>query len=213
TNITLQFDLSRNIDAAAQDVQSMIAKTARQLPPQMPVPPSYQKVNPGDQPVMYLVLHSATLPMSLIDEYAESTLAQRISMVSGVAQVNIFGAAKYAVRVDVDPRQLSAHGIGLDEVANAISNANVNLPTGTIYGSDKTFVVQANGQLLKASTYGPTIIAYRNGNPVRLDQVAHVYDGIENDKNAAWYQGERTTYLALQKQPGTNVVAHCAPVQ
>src|SRR5438034_5203357 len=147
TNITLQFDLSRNIDAAAQDVQAMIAKTARQLPPQMPAPPSYQKVNPGDQPVMFLVLHSQTLPLSLIDEYAESTIAQRISMVSGVAQVNVFGAARYAVRVDVDPRQLAAHGIGIDEVAGAIQTANVNLPTGTIYGEDKTFVVQANGQL------------------------------------------------------------------
>src|SRR2546427_4242683 len=213
TSITLQFDLSRNIDAAAQDVQAMIAKTARQLPPQMPVPPSYQKVNPGDQPVMYLVLHSATLPLSLVDEYAQSTIAQRISMVNGVAQVNVFGSAKYAVRVDVDPRQLAAHGIGLDEVASAITNANVNLPTGTIYGSDKTFVVQANGQLMKASAYGPTIIAFRSGTPVRLEQVAHVYDGIENDKNAAWYQGERTIYLAIQKQPGTNVVAVCDAVK
>jgi hydrophobic/amphiphilic exporter-1 (mainly G- bacteria), HAE1 family len=213
TNITLQFDLSRNIDAAAQDVQSMIAKTARQLPPQMPVPPSYQKVNPGDQPVMYLVLHSSTLEMSLIDEYAESTLAQRISMVSGVAQVNIFGAAKYAVRIDVDPRQLAARGIGIDEVADAISNSNVNLPTGTIYGSDKTFVVQANGQLMKAAAYRPMIIAYRNGSPVHLSDVANVYDGIENDKNAAWYNGERTIYLAIQKQPGTNVVAVCDAVK
>src|SRR5438034_9345302 len=161
TNITLQFDLNRNIDAAAQDVQAMIAKTARQLPPQMPAPPSYQKVNPGDQPVLFLVLHSQTLQMSVIDEYAQSTIAQRISMVSGVAQVNVFGSAKYAVRVDVDPRKLAVHGIGLDEVANAITNANVNLPTGTIYGSDKTFVVQANGQLMKASAYGPTIIAFR----------------------------------------------------
>src|SRR5262249_691796 len=212
TNITLQFDLSRNIDAAAQDVQAMIAKTARQLPPQMPAPPSYQKVNPGDQPVLFLVLHSETLPLSMIDEYAESTIAQRISMVSGVAQVNVFGAAKYAVRIDVDPRKLAAHGIGIDEVANSITNANVNLPTGTIYG-DKTFVVQANGQLLRAAAYGPTIIAYRGGNPVRLNEVAHVYDGIENDKSAAWYNGERTIYLAIQKQPGTNVVAVCDAVK
>ena len=122
TNVTLQFDLSRNIDAAAQDVQAMIAKTARQLPPQMPAPPSYQKVNPGDQPVMFLVLHSASLPLSAVNEYAESTIAQRISMVNGVAQVNIFGAARYAVRVDVDPRKLAAHGLGIDEVAGAISN-------------------------------------------------------------------------------------------
>lgn len=207
TNITLQFDLSRNIDAAAQDVQAMIAKAARQLPPQMPAPPSYQKVNPGDQPVLFLVLRSATLPLSTINEYAETTVAQRISMVSGVAQVQVFGAARYAVRVDIDPRQLASYGIGMDEVAGAIANANVNLPTGTIYGEDRTFTVLANGKLLKAAAYGPTIIAYRNGNPVRLDEVAHVYDGVENDKTAGWYNGERAVFLAVQKQPGTNVVA------
>src|SRR6476660_3642219 len=155
TFITLQFDLSRNIDAAAQDVQAMIARAARQLPPQMPSPPSYQKVNPGDQPVLFLVLHSETLPLSMIDEYAESTIAQRISMVSGVAQVNVFGAAKYAVRVDVDPRKLAAHGIGIDEVASAIQNSNVSLPTGTMFGSQQTFTVLANGQLLRAEKYGP----------------------------------------------------------
>ena len=207
TNITLQFELSRNIDSAAQDVQAMIARAARALPPQMPAPPSYQKVNPGDQPVLFLVLRSATLPLPVINEYAESTIAQRISMVSGVAQVQVFGAAKYAVRVDLDPRKLSAHGIGVDEVATAIQNSNVSLPTGTMYGAQQTFTVLANGQLLRADKYGPMIIAYRNGNPVRLDEVAHVYDGIESDKTAAWYQGERTIYLAIQKQPGTNVVA------
>jgi HAE1 family hydrophobic/amphiphilic exporter-1 len=144
--------------------------------------------------------------MSTVDEYAESTIAQRISMVSGVAQVNVFGAAKYAVRIDADPNKLAAFGVGLDELATAISSNNVNLPTGTIYGADKTFVVQANGQLMRASAYGPMIVAYRNGNPVRLDEIAHVYDGIENDKSAAWYGGQRTIYLAIQKQPGTNVV-------
>ena len=207
TNITLQFDLSRNIDAAAQDVQSMIASAARNLPPQMPAPPSYRKVNPGDEPVLILVLRSAPLPLPVIDEYAQSTIAQRISMVSGVAQVQVFGSAKYAVRVDLDPRQLSAHGIGVDEVATAIQSANVSLPTGTMHGSQQTFTVLANGQLLRAPAYGPMIIAYRNGNPVRLNEVARVYDGIENDKAAAWYQGQRTIYLAVQKQPGTNVVA------
>jgi hydrophobic/amphiphilic exporter-1 (mainly G- bacteria), HAE1 family len=206
TNIVLQFNLSRNIDAAAQDVQSMIAKTARLLPPQMPTPPSYQKVNPSDQPVLFLVLRSATLPMYTVDEYAEGMMAQRISMVSGVAQVNVYGQAKYAVRIDADPNQLAAHDVGLDELATAIGNNNANLPTGTIYGADKTFVVQANGQLMRASAYRPMIVAYRNGNPVRLDDVAHVYDGIENDKTAAWYGGQRTIYLAIQKQPGTNVV-------
>ncbi len=155
TNITLQFDLNRNIDAAAQDVQAMIARAARQLPPQMPSAPSYQKVNPGDQPVIFLSLRSATMPLSNVNEYAE-TIAQRISMVSGVAQVQVFGAAKPAVRVDVDPKKLAAHGLGIDEVASSIANANVNLPTGTMYG-DKTFVVQANGQLLKAQAYAPMI--------------------------------------------------------
>jgi len=207
TNITLQFDLSRNIDAAAQDVQAMIARAARQLPPQMPAPPSYNKSNPSDFPVMFLVLRSATLTLPQINEYAESMLAQRISMVSGVAQVQVFGAAKYAVRIDLDPRQLSAHGIGIDEVATAVQNANVTLPTGTMYGPQQTFTVLANGQLLRAQAYGPLIVAYRNGNPVRLEEVAHVFDGIENDKSAAWYGGQRTIYLGIQKQPGTNVVA------
>jgi HAE1 family hydrophobic/amphiphilic exporter-1 len=206
SNIVLQFDLSRNIDAAAQDVQSMIARAQRQLPPQMPAPPNFQKVNPGDQPVMMLVLRSATMPMATLDEYAETTMAQRISMVSGVAQVQVYGAAKYAVRVDVDPKKLAAHGIGIDEVATAISNANVNLPTGTMYG-DKTFVVQTNGQLMKAQAYAPMIIAYRNGNPVRLDEVSRVFDGIEDDKQTGWFKGERAIMLPILKQPGTNVVA------
>ncbi|HEX4346363.1 MAG TPA: efflux RND transporter permease subunit [Vicinamibacterales bacterium] len=206
TNITLQFDLSRNIDAAAQDVQAMIARTARQLPPQMPSPPSYQKVNPADQPVIFLVLRSSTLPLTTVTEYAETTLAQRISMVSGVAQVQINGAARFAVRVDLNPRQLASYGIGMDDVANAISNANVTLPTGTVYGADKTFVVLANGRLLRAQAYAQEIIAYRAGRPVRLDEVAHVYDGIENDKSAGWYNGQRAIFLSILKQPGTNVV-------
>jgi HAE1 family hydrophobic/amphiphilic exporter-1 len=205
TDITLQFDLSRDIDAAAQDVQAMIGRASRSLPPQMPAPPSYQKVNPADQAVFYIVLRSRTLPLSRLDEIAQGTIAQRISMVSGVAQVNVFGSQKYAVRIDVDPRQLASRAIGIDEVATAVSNANVNLPTGTIYGS-KSFVVQTNGQLLRGAAYGPAIIAYRNGNPVRLDEVAHVYDGVENDKTASWQQGDRCIYLAIQKQPGTNVV-------
>jgi HAE1 family hydrophobic/amphiphilic exporter-1 len=206
TNIVLQFDLSRNIDAAAQDVQSMIARAQRSLPPQMPAPPSFQKVNPGDQPVMMLVMRSATMPIAALDEYAETTMAQRISMVSGVAQVQVYGASKYAVRVDVDPKKLAAHGLGIDEVASAISNANVNLPTGTMYG-DKTFVVQTNGQLMKAAAYAPMIIAYRNGNPVRLHEVSRVFDGIEDDKQTGWFKGERAIMLPILKQPGTNVVA------
>jgi len=205
TNITLQFDLSRNIDAAAQDVQAMIGRTARALPPQMPAPPSYQKANPGDQSVILLVLRSATLPLSMVDEYAQQTIAQRLSMLDGVAQVDVFGSQKYAVRIDLDPRELASRSIGIDQVANAVTNANSNVPTGTIYG-EKTFVVQTNGQLMRAAQYGPTIVAYRNGNPVRLDEVAHVFDGVENDRSAAWQAGERCVMISIRKQPGTNVV-------
>ncbi len=205
TSITLQFDLDRNIDAAAQDVQAMIGRASRALPPQMPAPPSYQKVNPGDQPVLFAALLSDTLPLSVVDEYAQQMVAQRISMVSGVAQVDVPGSQKYAVRIDVDPRQLAARSIGIDEVASAVSDANGNLPTGNIYG-DRTFVVQTNGQLLRATAYGPTIVAYRGGNPVRLDEVAHVYDGVENTRTAAWQNGERCIYLLIRKQPGSNVV-------
>jgi HAE1 family hydrophobic/amphiphilic exporter-1 len=205
TNITLQFDLSRNIDAAAQDVQAMIGRTARQLPPQMPAPPSYQKANPGDQSVILLILRSATLPLSMVDEYAQQTIAQRLSMLDGVAQVDVFGSQKYAVRIDLDPRELASRGIGIDQVANAVTNANSNVPTGTIYG-EKTFVVQTNGALMRAAAYSPTIVAYRNGNPVRLDEVARVYDGVENDKSAAWQADERCVLISIRKQPGTNVV-------
>ena len=205
TNITLQFDLSRNIDAAAQDVQSMIGRTARQLPPQMPAPPSYQKANPGDQSIILLILRSNTLPLSMIDEYAQQTIAQRLSMVDGVAQVDVFGSQKFAVRIDLDPRELASRGIGIDQIADTVTNANSNVPTGTIYG-EKTFVVESNGQLMRAAQYGPTIVAYRNGNPVRLDEVAHVFDGVENDKSAAWQGDDRCVMISIRKQPGTNVV-------
>jgi hydrophobic/amphiphilic exporter-1 (mainly G- bacteria), HAE1 family len=207
TNITLQFTLERNIDAAAQDVQSAIAKTLRSLPADMPAPPSYQKVNPADMPILFLTLSSQTLPLSQVDEYAETTVAQRLSMVQGVAQVQVFGSQKFAVRVDVDPRELASRQIGIDQVAQAIQASNVNRPTGTLQGGDRTFVLQANGQLTTADAYKPVIVAYRNGNPVRLDEVANVYAGVENDKNASWFSGVRAVYLAVQRQPGTNTVA------
>jgi len=196
TNITLQFDLNRNIDAAAQDVQSMIAKTQRVLPPQMPTPPSYQKANPNDQPVILLALLSPMLPIWMVDEYAQSTMAQRISMVNGVAQVNVFGSAKYAVRIDVDPQKLSARAIGIDEVTAAVQNANVNLPTGTMFGPGKIFTILANGQLQRAPEYRRVVIAYRNGNPVRLDEVANVYDGVVADKQATYFVGPNTPVAA-----------------
>ena len=206
TSITLQFTLDRNIDAAAQDVQAMIAKTASQLPPELPSPPSYQKVNPADQPVLYLTLSSSTLRLSDVDESAETTVAQRLSMVSGVAQVQVFGTQKYAVRAQLDPRALAARQIGIDEVANAITNANVNLPTGTLFGHSTSYTVQATGQLLEAKAYKPLIVAYRNGSPVRLDEVGHVFDSVENDKTASWFSGDRAIVLAIQRQPGTNTV-------
>jgi hydrophobic/amphiphilic exporter-1 (mainly G- bacteria), HAE1 family len=206
TSITLQFDLSRSIDGAAQDVQSMIARAQRQLPPGMPSPPSFQKVNPADSPIMFLTLSSNTLPLSSIDRYAQNTIAQRLSMITGVAQVNVFGSQKYAVRVDVDPTQLASRQIGIDQVANAISSANVNRPTGTLFGPDRNFVIETSGQLYQAEAYKPIVVAYKNGSPVRLDEVAHVYDGVENERSASWFNNTRTIYLAIQRQPGTNTV-------
>jgi hydrophobic/amphiphilic exporter-1 (mainly G- bacteria), HAE1 family len=207
TSITLQFNLSRSLDAAAQDVQAAIAAAARQLPPNLPTPPSYQKVNPADQPILYLALTSAALPLSELDEYGETMLAQRISTISGVAQVLVYGSQKYAVRLQIDPKALATRGIGLDEVANAVSDQNVNLPTGTLYGPHTAYTVQANGQLTQAKSYRNLIVAYRNGNPVRLDQLGRVTDSVENNKTAAWYVGERSVILAIQRQPGTNTVA------
>ena len=184
----------------------MIARAQRQLPPGMPAPPSYQKVNPADSPVLYLTLSSPTLPLSQLDRYAQNLLAERLSMITGVAQVNVYGSQKFAVRVDVDPMQLAARLIGIDQVAGAIVNANVNLPTGTLFGPNRNVVVQASGQLMAADDYKGIVIAWRNGSPVRLSEVAHVYDGVENERNAGWYNGARTIYLAIQRQPGTNTV-------
>ncbi len=206
TQINISFNLGRNIDAAAQDVQSAIAGAAKQLPQNMPSPPSYRKVNPADQPVLYLALSSATLPLSKVDDYAQTLLAQRISMISGVAQVQVYGSQKYAVRVQLNPRALASRGIGIDEVAGAIGQANVNLPTGTLYGANQAFTVQASGQLTEASAYRPVIVAYRNGSPVRLQELGNVIDSVENDKVASWYRDTRAIILAVQRQPGTNTV-------
>ncbi len=213
TQITLQFNLSRNLDGAALDVQSAISAASRQLPPNMPSPPSFQKVNPADQPILYLTLTSATLPLSQLDEYGEVMMAQRISTVSGVAQVQVYGPQKYAVRVQLDPRALASRGIGIDEAAQAVQNANVNLPTGILYGPMTSFTVQATGQLTEASAYRPVVVAYRNGSPVRLADLGKVLDGVENDKTAAWYNEERSISLAIYKQPGTNTVAVASEVR
>jgi HAE1 family hydrophobic/amphiphilic exporter-1 len=206
SNITIQFTLSRSIDAAAQDVQAAIAKSAPLLPPSMPTPPIYQKVNPADQPVLYLALSSPTLPFYTVDEYAQTNLAQRISTISGVAQVFIFGSQKYAVRVQVDPRALAARGIGIDEVEQAIARGNVNKPTGTLYGTHQTFNVKASGQLSDAAAYRPLVVAYRNGAPVRLEELGKVIDGVQTDKVASWFNDDRAVVLAVQRQPGTNTI-------
>jgi len=206
TQITIQFSLERNIDAAAQDVQAMITKAAPLLPPSMPTPPTYQKVNPADQPVIYLALSSPTLPLYMVDEYAQTSLAQRISTITGVAQVQVFGSQKYAVRVQLDPRALTTRGIGIDEVEQALARSNVNLPTGTLYGAHQMFNVMATGQLQDAAAFRPLIVAYRNGSPVRLEELGRVVDGVQTDKVASWYNDERAVILAIQRQPGTNSV-------
>ena len=206
TQVTLQFNLTRSIDAAAQDVQAAIAKTASQLPPSMPTPPTYQKVNPADQPILYLSLNSPTLPLSAVDEYAETLIAQRVSMVSGVAQVQVLGSQKYAVRVQLDPALLASRGIGIDEVGAAVQKGNVNLPTGTLWGRSQALTVEANGQLTEAAAYRPLIVAYRNGSPVRLQDLGRVVDSVENDKIASWFLDRRSIILAVQRQPGTNTV-------
>jgi len=206
TSITLTFNLSRDIDAAAQDVQAAISKTLRQLPPGIQ-PPSYQKVNPADSPILYLALTSPTLPLSTLDEYAETVLAQRIAMVSGVAQVQVFGAAKYAVRIQIDPKALVARSIGLDEISAAVTSGNPNLPTGILWGPHRASTVRADGQIESAPEFRSLVIAYRNGAPVRLQDVARVLDDVQDNKNASWFDGVRAITLAIQRQPGTNTVA------
>ena len=207
SQITIQFSLDRDIDGAAQDVQAAITKASRQLPPEMPTPPTYSKVNPADSPVLFLAMSSATLPLSQVDDYAENLLAQRLSMVNGVAQVGVFGPQQFAVRVQVDPNKLAAYGLGIDTVEQAIEAGNVNQPLGTLYGTHQAFTIQANGQLKTAAAFRPLIVAYRNGNPVRLQEVANVIDSVQNNKVAAWYKQTRGIVLTVQRQPGVNTVA------
>ncbi len=211
SQITIQFSLDRNIDAAAQDVQAAIAKAARQLPPNMPSPPTYSKVNPADSPILYIAMSSPTLPLSDVDNYAENLLAEQISMVNGVAQVSVYGSQQYAVRIQVDPNKLAAYGLGIDQVEQAVTEGNVDQPTGILYGKHQAFTVEANGQLEDAAAFRPMIVAYRNGNPVRLEQLGNVLDSVQTDKEAAWYntpeRSTRAIVLAIQRQPGANTVA------
>jgi HAE1 family hydrophobic/amphiphilic exporter-1 len=210
TNVTLQFALERDLDAAAQDVQIAIATAQRLLPPGMPTPPTFRKVNPADQPILIMSLNSPTMPLSTLDSYAENMIAQRISMISGVALVNVYGATKYAVRAQVDPTILASRGIALSEVEAAINQQNVNMPSGTLWGARQAYTIQATGQLTSAEQYGNIVVTYRNGTPVRLSDLGKVIDSVQNDKSAAWFNNGgsdlRSIILAVQKQPGTNTV-------
>jgi HAE1 family hydrophobic/amphiphilic exporter-1 len=206
TQITLQFSLNRNIDAAAQDVQAQIARTLRDLPPNMPNPPAYRKTNPADAPVIQFALMSDTLPLSKVDEFAQIILAQRISMVSGVSQVDVFGTQKYAVRIQLDPSALAYRQIGIDEVLTAVQRGNVDLPLGTLDGPHRALTLKSNGQLVNAEDYRPLVVTYRNGSPVQLRDVGRVLDSVENDKVAAWYNNKPAVVLAVNRQPGANVV-------
>ncbi|MBK7922847.1 MAG: efflux RND transporter permease subunit [Gemmatimonadetes bacterium] len=206
TSITLQFTLDRDIDDAAADVQAAIAQTLRQLPQNM-VPPSYSKVDPSQSPVLYYALTSATLPLSTLDEYGQTLISQRLSTVEGVAQVQVYGSQKYAVRIQLDPQALAARKIGLDEVSRAISTGNVNLPSGILWGTDRAYAVEAEGQLESAAAFRPLIVAWRDGVPVRLGDLGRVIDSVQETKAAGWFNGTRSIVLAIQRQPGTNTVA------
>jgi HAE1 family hydrophobic/amphiphilic exporter-1 len=210
TQVTLEFDLSRNLDGAAVDVQAAITQASRLLPLGMPTPPTFTKVNPADQPILYIALTSPTLPLWTLDEYAETRLAQRVSMISGVAQVQVLGAQKYAVHVQMDPHALASRQIGINEIQTALTNWNVNLPTGAIIGPQRAFTLQASGQLMSAAAYRPVVVAYRSGSPVRLEELGTIIDSVEDDKTASWFYthhgSSRAIVLAIQRQPGTNTI-------
>ena len=207
TQITLQFRLDRNIDGASEDVQSALVAAARQLPPNMPTPPTMRKVNPAESSILQLTVTSPTLPLSVVDEYAETIIVRTISTIDGVANVEIYGQAHPAVRVQVDPSALAARGIGIDQVAAAIKSANVNLATGTLDGPARSAVIQTEGQLTKAAEYLPQIIAYRDGAPVRFADVAKVIDSVENRWLSGRYNGKQGVTLGINRQPGANTIA------
>ena len=210
TQITLQFDLNRQLDSVTVDVQTAIAEAMPLLPAGMPSPPSFRKSNPSDFPVMFLGLSTSTLPMWQLYEYAETSIAQRLSMINGVAQVNVFGGGKYAVRVQVDPNLLTGYQLGINEIQDSLREWNVNLPTGTLNGRDQAFNIQASGQLSNAAAYRSAVVAYRSGSPVRLEQVANVIDGVEDDKSGSWFYnaegGRPAINLFVMRQPSSNVI-------
>ena len=207
TNITLQFDLSRNIDAAAQDVQAAISRAGGSLPTNMPAPPSYSKVNPAAQPILYMSCKSNTMTPAQLDEYAENLIGRRLSMVGGVARIMVYGAKKYAVRIQADPEKLASRQVDLETLRTSVTAGSVNLPAGSLYGHTKAYTVQSNSQLNTAAQFGPLIVAYRNGNPVRLNELGRVIDSVTTNRSTFWINGEQSMILAVQKQPGTNTIA------
>jgi len=210
SNVVMQFDLNRNIDSAAVDVQTAISAAMPLLPAGLTAPPSFRKVNPADQPILVINLTSRSLEMSKVDDYAEDILAPRISMVNGVSQVTVQGAKKWAVRVQVDPNKLEAEKIGINEIDQALQNWNVNLPTGQLFGTEATYNIVTKGQLDNAAAYRPIVVTYRNGAPVHLEQVATVLDSVEVVTQGAWLFTKRSTQpaitLQVMRQPGTNTI-------
>jgi HAE1 family hydrophobic/amphiphilic exporter-1 len=207
TSITIQFDLNRNIDGAALDVQTALTIAQRRLPVEMLIPPSFRKVNPADFPVLFISLSSETLPLSTVNEYGDITIGQTLSQIPGVAQVLIYGTQKFAIRVQADPEAAAARGLSLEDIRAAVSRANSSTPVGTLNGPKQDIALQASGQLSKAIDYRQVVVAWRNGSPVKLDEVARIYDSVENDKIATWFNGTRSIVLAIQKQPDANTVA------
>src|ERR1700752_3844818 len=207
TRITIQFDLNRNIDGAALDVQTALSIAQRRLPVEMTTPPSFRKVNPGDSPILFISLNSSTLPLSNVNDYAELVLAQQISQLPGIAQVLVFGAQRFAVRVQVDPVAAAARAISLDDIRNVVAKANSNSPVGTLVGPRQNVTLTATAAMTKADEYKNVVVAYRNGMPVKLDEIARVIDSVENDKVASWFNDRRSIVLAIQRQPDANTVA------
>src|ERR1700680_2680640 len=207
SSIIIQFDLNRNIDGAALDVQTALTVAQRRLPIEMTSPPSFRKVNPADFPVLFVSLGSTTLPLSAVNEYGDITVGQALSQLPGVAQVLIYGAQKFAIRVQADPEAAAARGLSLEDIRAAVSKANSSTPVGTLNGPKQDVALQASGQMDKAIDYRQVVVAWRNGSPVKLDEVAKLYDHVENDKIATWFQDTRAIVLAIQKQPDANTVA------
>ncbi|HVI88967.1 MAG TPA: multidrug efflux RND transporter permease subunit [Dongiaceae bacterium] len=213
TQVTVQFDLNRNIDAAAQDVQSAIDAAAGQLPKNLPSPPSYRKVNPADSPVLVYSVHSDVLPLTSVDDYAETQIAQQLSQLPGIAQVAIGGQQKPAVRVQVDPAKLASLGLQMEDIASAISTVTVDAAKGSIDGPTHNFTIYDNDQLIAAKPWNDVIVAYKNGAPVRIRDIGVAVDGPENSKLAAWQNGKRGVMLVVYKQPGANVINAVSSVE